>query len=83
MTFWENARCSPKCKLDWDQINETEGVVGKSMSSKAVISRSVVSMSVSSRAVQVGSKLEIGASVCSTCSTVVKYSVFSNHVVGR
>ena len=30
MTFWENARCSPKCKLDWDQINGTEGVLCKS-----------------------------------------------------
>ena len=38
-------------------------------------------MLVSSKAVQVGSKLESSASVCS--SAVVKYSVFSNHVVGR
>ena len=59
----------------------SRSVVGKSVNSKAVVSRSVAGTLVSSKAVQVGSKVKISASVCS--STVVKYSVFSNHVVGR
>ena len=49
------------------------------MNSKAVVSRLVAGTLVSSKAVQVGSKLKISASVCS--STVVKYLVFSNHVL--
>ena len=45
----------------------SRSVVGKSVNSKAVVSRSVVAGTlVSSKAVQVGSKLKISASVCSS-----------------